>query len=284
MAKTVVVFDFDKTIIDCDSDNWVIEEMGVDDLFKELLRTMPWNPTMDRMMGELHSMGKTTDEIADVMKGAPLDPRVISAIKAAYAFGCDVRIVSDANLFFIVTILEHHGLLHCFTEINTNPSFVDENGRLNIRPYHNTHNCPLCPPNMCKGLIIERIQSEIAGNDRCMVYLGDGKGDYCPSLKLGHGDHVMPRKLYPLWDLIQVDPSLLKATIHEWSDAGELEAKLLNILRDNEKKEEFTYESNGFVEESLSDRLLSSVVDCKSESITGPVLEAPLPPILRVTQ
>jgi hypothetical protein len=24
MAKVVVVFDFDKTIIDCDSDNWVV--------------------------------------------------------------------------------------------------------------------------------------------------------------------------------------------------------------------------------------------------------------------
>ncbi|ERN15480.1 hypothetical protein AMTR_s00036p00240870 [Amborella trichopoda] len=247
MAKAVVVFDFDETILDCDSDNWVVEEMGVDDLFKELLRTMPLNPTMDRMMGELHSRGKTIEEIAEILKRAPFDPRVISAIKAAHALGCDVRIVSDANTFFIVSILEHHGLLHCFTEINTNPAFIDDNGRLNIRPCHKSHNCPICPPNMCKGLVIERIQSEIVGSDRCIVYLGDGKGDYCPSLKLGHGDHVMPRKLYPFWDLLQSNPSLIKATIHEWSDAGELEAKLLNFIRKNEKKEEFTSESNGFV-------------------------------------
>lgn len=46
MAKVVVVFDFDKTIIDCDSDNWVVEELGVNKLFTQLLPTMPWNYLM----------------------------------------------------------------------------------------------------------------------------------------------------------------------------------------------------------------------------------------------
>lgn len=42
----VVVFDFDKTIIDVDSDNWVIDELGFTDLFNQLLPTMPWNTVM----------------------------------------------------------------------------------------------------------------------------------------------------------------------------------------------------------------------------------------------
>ena len=46
MAGVVVVFDFDKTIIDCDSDNWVIDELGATDLFNQLLPTMPWNSVM----------------------------------------------------------------------------------------------------------------------------------------------------------------------------------------------------------------------------------------------
>lgn len=46
MAGLVVVFDFDKTIIDWDSDNWVVEELGVKDLFTQLLPTMPWNSLM----------------------------------------------------------------------------------------------------------------------------------------------------------------------------------------------------------------------------------------------
>lgn len=46
MAGTVIIFDFDKTIIDCDSDNWVIEELGAAKLFDALLPTMPWNSLM----------------------------------------------------------------------------------------------------------------------------------------------------------------------------------------------------------------------------------------------
>ena len=46
MAGIVIVFDFDKTIIDCDSDNWVIDDLGCTKLFDELLQTMPWNSAM----------------------------------------------------------------------------------------------------------------------------------------------------------------------------------------------------------------------------------------------
>lgn len=70
-------------------------------------------------------------------------------------FRCELRIVSDANLFYIETILKHHGIMECFSEIYTNPGYVDKEGRLRIRPYHDfhssSHGCNnVCPPNMCK--------------------------------------------------------------------------------------------------------------------------------------
>ncbi|KAJ6809129.1 inorganic pyrophosphatase 1-like [Iris pallida] len=236
MAGTVVVFDFDKTIIDVDSDNWVIDNLGATDLFERLIPTMPWNSLMDLMMKQLHLEGKTIEDIAQVLKRSPLDPHVISAIKSAYALGCDLRIVSDANHFFIETILKHHGILECFTEINTNPSYVDEEGKLRIFPYHDftngttcSHGCSLCPPNMCKGKIVERIQASVGGK-KTFVYLGDGKGDYCPSLKLREGDYMMPRKNYPVWELITSNMELIKAEVHEWSDGEEQERILLQLI------------------------------------------------------
>jgi pyridoxal phosphate phosphatase PHOSPHO2 len=138
------------------------------------------------MMKELHAQGKTMEDVVEVLKRIPIHPRVVPAIKAAHALGCvyiyniythihlcfrffvfvkqcnemnslnrcDLRVVSDANLFFIETILKHLGLSDYFSEINTNPSFVDEEGRLRIFPYHDfhksPHGCTLCPPNMCK--------------------------------------------------------------------------------------------------------------------------------------
>ncbi|KAG6505572.1 hypothetical protein ZIOFF_037935 [Zingiber officinale] len=143
---------------------------------------------------------------------------------------CELRVVRDANVFFVETILKHHGLLECFTEINTNPSYVDEEGRLRILPFHHSttssHGCKLCPANMCKGKIIDRIKytSSIKGKNR-FIYLGDGKGDYCPGLKLNQGDFLMPRKNYPLWDLILSNHHPLEAEVHEWSNAERLKMK-----------------------------------------------------------
>ncbi|OIW09011.1 hypothetical protein TanjilG_05987 [Lupinus angustifolius] len=235
MAGIVVVFDFDKTIIDCDSDNFVVDDLGFTDLFNQLLPTMPWNTLMDRMMMELHSNEKTIEDIVEVLQKIPIHPRVIPAIKSAHALGCDLRVVSDANMFFIETILKHLRIRECFSEINSNPGYVDEEGKLRILPYHDftkcPHGCSLCPPNMCKGLIIDRIQNSISPEEnKRFIYLGDGAGDYCPSLRFKEKDFVMPRKNFPVWDLICKDPLLVKAEIHEWSDGEDLERVLLQLI------------------------------------------------------
>ncbi|KAL5728829.1 3'(2'),5'-bisphosphate nucleotidase [Ranunculus cassubicifolius] len=240
-AQMVIVFDFDKTIIDCDSDNWVVEQLGLTELFQELMFTLPWNVLMDRMMEELHLQGRTIEDIAECLKRAPIHPKTISAIQSAHALGCELKIVSDANHFFIETILKHYGLMEYFSEINTNPVSVDEEGRLRISPFHDfvssPHGCPLCPPNMCKGLVIERIRASALTNDKKrFIYIGDGRGDFCPSTKLNKEDYVMPKKNYPLWEKIQSNPTLIKAEIHEWSNGEELEQILLHLIETNDDK------------------------------------------------
>ncbi|KAL7100077.1 hypothetical protein ACP275_09G126000 [Erythranthe tilingii] len=271
MAGIMVVFDFDKTIIEVDSDNWVVDELGATDLFNELLPTMPWNSLMERMMKEMHAKGKTIEEIKDVLKKVPIHPRVVPAIKTAHSLGCDLRIVSDANMFFIETILDHLGIRNCFSEINSNPSYVNGEGRLIISPYvdflTSPHGCNLCPPNMCKGMIIKRIQAN-EGNKK-MIYLGDGVGDFCPSLKLKEGDFMMPRKNFPAWKLICENRGLLKAEIFEWIDGKELEQILIGLI---EKMK---------IEEANNGIQLLSAVDCKFEKIPMVAHEA-FPPPLRV--
>lgn len=82
-----------------------------------------------------------------------------------------------------------------------------------------------------QGLIIDRIQDSIAeDNNKRIIYLGDGSGDYCPSLRLKERDFMMPRKNFPVWDLICKDPLLIKAEIHGWSDGEELEQVLLHLI------------------------------------------------------
>ncbi|XBI28923.1 hypothetical protein VPH35_053041 [Triticum aestivum] len=270
MAGVVVVFDFDKTIIDVDSDNWVVDGLGATDLFDRLLPTMPWNTLIDTVMGELHAQGRTLRDVADVLRAAPINPRVVSAIRAAYSLGCDLRVLSDANRFFIDIILDHHGLRGCFSEINTNPSRVDAYGRLRIAPHHDFHAGPhgcgigTCPPNMCKGQVLDSIRASAAAADgarKRFIYLGDGRGDYCPSLRLAREDFMMPRMGFPVWDLICENPGLLQAEVHPWSDGKDMEETLLRLI------------SRVLVEEST---LLP--LDCKLESMPVAVQDGmPMP-------
>lgn len=121
-------------------------------------------------------------------------------------------------------------------------------------------------------MIIERIQASLAKEGKkTMIYLGDGSGDFCPSLKLKEGDYVMPRKNFPVWDLICQNRELVRAKIDEWSDGEELERVLLKLIEAISIQESH---SNSF-------QLLS--VNCKMETIPMADHEA-LPSSLQVTQ
>lgn len=79
--------------------------------------------------------------------------------------------------------------------------------------------------------MIEKIRVSSLNKERArLIYVGDGKGDYCPSLKLRTEDIVMPRKDYPLWRLIHDNIHAMKAEIHGWSNHSELEKLLLQQL------------------------------------------------------
>jgi pyridoxal phosphate phosphatase PHOSPHO2 len=81
-----------------------------------------------------------------------------------------------------------------------------------------------------QGLVIDRIRGSLPEGEARFIYVGDGAGDYCPTLKLEGGDFVMPRKDYPLWNRICSDPKLVHATVHDWSNGEELENILLNLV------------------------------------------------------
>ncbi|KAL3825250.1 hypothetical protein ACJIZ3_021279 [Penstemon smallii] len=239
--RIVIIFDFDRTLIDDDSDRWVITNMGMTQLYNQLRPTLPWNSLMDRLLEELHIQGKTVNDVGECLKRMPLHPELISVIRLAHSLGCDLKVVSDSNMFYIKTILEHHGIYNCFSEIITNPAVVEDSGRLKIFPYHDaasTHSCDLCPPNLCKGRVIEQIQASISesGSEK-LIYVGDGRNDFCPTLKLGAGDCVLPRKDFPLHDRILKNSQLVKAKVYVWGDGEELARILLELINNNSNED-----------------------------------------------
>jgi pyridoxal phosphate phosphatase PHOSPHO2 len=77
---------------------------------------------------------------------------------------------------------------------------------------------------------MKRIQASVsAEGEKQFIYVGDGKNDFCPALTLKETDALMPRKNFPLWELICNNKMLVEANIQEWSDWVELETKLHNL-------------------------------------------------------
>lgn len=233
MEPPLLIFDFDHSLIDCNSDPWVIDHLGASHIMQSWRGSLPWTDLMDRMMTEVHARGAKISDVQDSLKKIPLQPEMIRAIQSAHSWGFELRVISDANVFFIKTVLAYYDLERYFTEVHSNPAYVNEQGILRICPYHShpPHSCTLCPPNMCKGTILDGIRAAAPSVKRRTIYVGDGGGDYCPSLRLLRGDHVLARQGYPLEKLLKENYKLIEAEVHGWSSAQDVEDCLLELFK-----------------------------------------------------
>lgn len=85
--ETLIVFDFDWSLIDCNSDTWVVEKLGAMESMKALMSTLPWTQLMDRMMGELHNGGWTLEDITNCLRMAPIEQEMVTSVKFAAELG-----------------------------------------------------------------------------------------------------------------------------------------------------------------------------------------------------
>ncbi|KAK1577414.1 hypothetical protein Q3G72_021583 [Acer saccharum] len=113
-------------------------------------------------------------------------------------------------------------------------------------------------------MVIEKIQASLS-TEKKLIYLGDGIGDFCPSLKLKETDFLMPRKDFPVWELICQNKKQFVAEIHEWSDGEELEHVLLHLINSIVSSME---ENNNNNNNGSSSSHLVSAVDCKLQTIS----------------
>jgi len=204
MTEVLVIWDFDCTFIDEDSDEIVVKNLSAKvvqekrDIYAS--NTMHWVELMNHTVHRLAEEGISRNQIETCIANIPLHNEVVETLKLCAKRQYDTKIVSDANQVFINVFLEANNIRQYIGEIFTNPAEFDEKGILNIRRYHSPelppHGCPECPVNMCKGAIINKILTTKKYDK--VYYIGDGNGDYCPCSKLTKHDHVLCRKGYPL--------------------------------------------------------------------------------------
>lgn len=223
-----VVFDFDWTIVNENSDVFIFKKLAFDivEQLSDLREKFQWTDLMNHCVSILHERKVTREQIEHCFDDIPIASEMSEALHLIASYGSYMEVLSDANSVFIDCILRHYHLRDVFSRITTNPAFFDETGRLHIdRLIKNPHGCVLCPENMCKGSFITADEHE------CMIYVGDGSNDLCPVLHLRHGDHVFARSGFVLARmLIQSEiQRQVKATIHLWTTY----ADLLDLFREH---------------------------------------------------
>ena len=231
--NVVVIFDFDWSLINENSDTYVFQILRPDLLktIQDQWKTVDWTTLMDSSVGSLMRSGVTRKELSDCLHGIPFFQETFQSLRLAKDKGAKVFILSDANEYYISEIIGHHSLDHLIDQTITNFSEFEtlENGSevLRIKPYQHPstpHGCRNCPINLCKGICLESIIKRVGGREsiKKIVYVGDGGGDFCPCLALSPSDFICCRNNWTLHKKIRDSDSLVMAQCIPWSNGADL--------------------------------------------------------------
>lgn len=222
--RFLVLFDFDETIIDESSDDAVVRALPnqrLPDWLKNSYREGHYKEFMQKVLTYMAKEGVSKDSIQSAVEKIPPSPGLLNLLEFLHSNQkhFELAVVSDANMFFIETWLQHAGVRRLFWKIFTNPASFDDTGRLLLLPFH-SHVCSRCPDNMCKQVIVCEYltvrKKERGGVPfQRVFYIGDGANDVCPSLALGPRDTTFPRRGFPMHVLLQSEATF-KANIVPW--------------------------------------------------------------------
>jgi len=252
--RQLVVFDFDWSMADQDSDRWLFEVLAPDirrkmrDRSRDPNDAVQWTELVAECLHELahDARGVTRTDIEGALRKMPFHPAMKRGIEMlkdpSTPVATTLFVLSNANKFFIETILQHQAIRSCFDEIVTNPADFTVPTSPNLLVLHKRvgpndppHGCQVgCEDNMCKGKelveYLDRQRQKGVHFDRVM-YVGDGSNDFCAVLRMTSQDIVFCRRFRGLERKIAdeiskgEDYSRLKCNVEYWSGAWEVEEK-----------------------------------------------------------
>ncbi|KAF6763102.1 phosphatase phospho-type [Ephemerocybe angulata] len=230
--KQLVVFDFDWSMADQDTDRWIFEVLAPDlrRKMKTLKDEVQWTDLVAQSLREAHARGIKREQIENALRIMPFHPAMARGVDNLKKTGRTTFLcLSNSNSVFISTILEDKKLTHIFDEVITNPAeWKDEllSLRRRVDPAGTQHTCSVgCSPNMCKGEELDAFLARAGKEFDRVVYVGDGSNDFCPILHMREQDLVLCRSHRGLSSRIAKEGKAkgLKPTIQYWAGAWEVE-------------------------------------------------------------
>jgi 2-hydroxy-3-keto-5-methylthiopentenyl-1-phosphate phosphatase len=201
-------------------------------------------PVTNEILAEVARRGVSRDQLVSQLQqlGCELPSAMVQLLHWAKQQQMPVKVLSDCNSVFISHILTGARLNSYVDEVITNAAGFERvqgagaadaavglgggssaaaansssSFKLVIQPRQpRSHNCPLCPSNLCKGQemaqLLQQQRKAAAGKGgkpaACsrgrVVYAGDGANDICPALALGSDDVVLAKAGHALAEYVE---------------------------------------------------------------------------------
>lgn len=236
-VKRLATFDFDLTIVQDNTDVIVrdlIDPSQITPEIEALVKTDGWTAHMQAIFTVLHKNQIKPKQITDIISEMPAVPGMIELIRKLAEKSFDVIIISDSNSVFIENWCESNCISNCIKHIYTNPSKFTENGELKIEPYHWQTECQRSSKNLCKGNVLKTFLDGKANDPyESIYYIGDGRNDFCPVLKLGSTDYACAKTGLRLDLDIQNrinSNEQFSPNVIQWNDGFELHDKIMKSI------------------------------------------------------
>lgn len=187
---------------------------------------------MQKILRMLHQQGIKPADIISAIRGIPEVPGIKTCIEEmATKANFHIIIISDSNSEFIKIWNEYNDISRFIHTTFTNPAKFNSNGLLEVHPFHHQTDCQAgSSKNLCKGKILDDFIStqydEANIEYEKIFYIGDGKNDVCPMLRLNENGYACPREGYvcceELEKAIRNRPERYEAKILKWKSGSHL--------------------------------------------------------------
>ena len=225
MSKTLVIFDFDYTMINCDS---LYEQVRLGLSLEEMHEIekadieIGFEKTIELCYKKFKSKGKTIEDINSYIDTIKFRDGIKDLLEYFHSNknNFDLIIVSGDIDYPIKRILKNEKVYEYFNAIYGIPSESCEETIIKFTPLHKS-NCKNCGPNGCKTYFLNQYLDKY-GRDKYknFYFICDGFNDYCLGENLGEKDALFPLKDYKLYKRLYEKGDLknLKCKCFPWEN------------------------------------------------------------------